>query len=282
MAEKHETSNNRKSDNNKNKSVRGSLLIVGVGIQAVRHVTVEARESIENCDKVLYLIGDPIAEIWIEKLRPDAESLSNFYEEGKDRHQIYYEIVEHTLKYVRQGFSTCLVEYGHPSVFAKLITQSAIEKARKEGFKARILPGISAEDCLFAELCIDPGDRGCQSFEATNFLVYKRKFDTFCHLILWQIGLIGEFQYNPHKNSKPALVVLTDYLKQYYDSKHEVFVYQAARYSICKSLIQRIPLHNLPEAYVDITTTLYIPPIVSGEETLDHEMAQRLGLVAKV
>ena len=281
MPEKHTGSNNSKSNNNENKTVKGSLLIVGVGIQAVRHVTLETRESIENCDKVLYLIGDPIAEIWIEKLRPDAESLSNFYEEGKDRHQIYSEIVEYTLKYVRQGFRTCLVEYGHPSVFAKLVTQVAIEKAHKEGFKAGILPGISAEDCLFAELRIDPGDRGCQSFEATNFLLYRRKFDTYSHLVLWQIGLIGEFIYNPSKNSKPALAVLTEYLKQYYDSKHEVFVYQAARYSICKSLIQRIPLHNLPDAYVDITTTLYIPPIVSGE-TLDHKMAQRLGLAAKV
>jgi uncharacterized protein YabN with tetrapyrrole methylase and pyrophosphatase domain len=281
MPEKQMDSSKRKSKKIKNKKSKGSLLIVGVGIKAVRHVTLEARESIKNYDKVLYLIGDPIAEIWIEKLRPDAESLLNFYKDGKNRHKIYSEIVEHTLNYVRRGYNTCLVQYGHPSLFAKLITQSAIEKAHNEGFKADILPGISAEDCLFAELCIDPGDRGCQSFEATNFLVYNRKFDPFCHLILWQIGLIGEFQYNPNKNSKSALCVLTDYLKRYYDSKHEVYVYQAARYSICKSLIQRIPLHKLPEAYVDITTTLYIPPIVPGEGTLDHKMVQRLGITAK-
>jgi len=282
MLEKQTENSNRKSNKIRNKTSKGSLLIVGAGIKAVRHITLEARESIMNCDKVLYLIGDPIVEIWIEKLRQDAESLLNFYKEGKNRHQIYSEIVEYTLSYVRQGYNTCLVQYGHPSVFAKLITLSAIEKAHQEGFKAEILPGISAEDCLFAELCIDPGDRGCQSFEATNFLAYRRKFDTFCHLILWQIGLIGEFQYNPNKNSKSVLGVMTDYLKRYYDSKHEVYVYQAARYSICKSLIQRIPLHKLPEAYVDITTTLYIPPIVPGEGTLDHTMVRRLGITAKV
>lgn len=144
MPEKQTVSSNRKSNGFKNKKSKGSLVIVGAGIKAVRHVTLEARESILNCDKVLYLIGDPIVEIWIEKLRQDAESLLNFYQEGKKRDHIYSEIVEYTLSYVRQGYNTCLVQYGHPSLFAKLITQSAIEKARQEGYKAEILPGISA------------------------------------------------------------------------------------------------------------------------------------------
>ncbi len=271
------------TENNSNdKTVRGSLIIVGVGIQAVRHATLETLQEIENSDKVLYLVADPVTELWIKKLRPDAESLSGYYEEGKDRKQTYSEIVEHTLKHVRHGLKTCLVEYGHPGVFAKLVTHSAIKKAHDEGFRAHMLPGISAEDCLFAELCVDPGDGGCQSFEATLFLLRKSKFDTFCHLILWQIGGIADPAFNPFKDPKSGLSVLTDYLKQYYDSNHEVFVYQAARYSICKPLIQRIPLHRLPEAYVDYSTTLYVPPIVSGKGTIDEKMAQRLGLAMKV
>jgi hypothetical protein len=37
-----------------------------------------------------------------------------------------------------------------------------------------MLPGISAEDCLFADLGIDPGIYGCQSYEATDFLANGR------------------------------------------------------------------------------------------------------------
>ena len=68
-------------------------------------------------------------------------------------------------------------------------------QARAEGFNARMLPGISAEDCLFANLGADPGTHGCQSFEATSFLLRKPKFDTLTHLILWQIlfGIQGIF-----------------------------------------------------------------------------------------
>ena len=55
------------------------------------------------------------------------------------------------------------------SVFVQPSHES-IAIARLEGFSARMLPGISAEDCLFADIGLDPGKDGCQSFEATDFL----------------------------------------------------------------------------------------------------------------
>lgn len=270
----------KKKEDRHDKSMRSSLTIVGSGIQAVRHITLEAHQSIEYADKVLYLVADPITGIWIKKLRPDAESLTDYYKEGKRRTEIYSEIVEYTLKHIRQGLNVCLVLPGHPGVFTNNISQASIKKAYKEGFSAHMFPGISAEDCLFADLGIDPSSPvGCQSFEATSFLLYRPKFDTSCHLILWQIGVVGDMGYNPRKDNKPGLVVLTDFLKQYYDSKHEVFVYQAAQFAICKPIIQRIHLYSLPEAYVDYITTLYVPPNISAADiTIDHKMAQRLGL----
>ena len=47
----------------------------------------------------------------------------------------------------------------------------------REGFNAQMLAGISAEDCLFADLGLDPGKNGCQSFEATDFLIRRRQFE---------------------------------------------------------------------------------------------------------
>ena len=84
-----------------------------------------------------------------------------------------------------------VVFYGHQRVFVHPGHES-IRRAHMEGFPACMLPGISAEDCLFAELGIDPSKNGCQSFEATDFLVYKRKFDNRSSLILWQIGANGD------------------------------------------------------------------------------------------
>jgi len=38
-----------------------------------------------------------------------------------------------------------------------------------------MLPGISTEDCLYADLGVDPGLIGSQNFEATDFIVSGRK-----------------------------------------------------------------------------------------------------------
>lgn len=54
------------------------------------------------------------------------------------------------------------------------------------------MPGISAIDCLFADLKIDPASMGLQSYDATEFLLYDENFSTTSHLVLWQIAIIGE------------------------------------------------------------------------------------------
>ena len=47
------------------KSTKGSLTIVGSGIELVRDTTIGARIAIERADKVLILVTNPAAEIWI-------------------------------------------------------------------------------------------------------------------------------------------------------------------------------------------------------------------------
>lgn len=254
-------------------SIRGSLTIVGSGIQAIRQLTLEARQSIERADKVLILVDDPITEMYIKKLNPNAESLGYFRD--KPRHDSYRQWTEVTLKHIREGLNVCVVCYGHPTVFVNSSRQS-IRQARSEGYSARMLPGISAEDCLFADFGIDPAVPGCQSFEATDFLLRKHKIDTSCHLILWQIGVIGDLTYNPSRDAKPSLRILVDFLKKYYDSSHTVFVYEAAKYAICKPIIQRMLLSKLGDAHVNYFSTLYIPPKMLAP--LDYGMADRLGM----
>ena len=103
----------------------------------------------------------------------------------------YQEIVEYILSYVRKGNKVCVAFYGHPGVFV-FPSHEAIKRARNEGYRAEMLPGISAEDCLYSDIGIDPGADGCQCFESTDFLSYRRKFDPSVGLVLWQIAVIGE------------------------------------------------------------------------------------------
>ena len=241
----------------------------------------ESRQAIEQADKVLYLVSDPISEIWIKKTNPNSESLGDCYAQGKHRMDIYKGITEYTLKYVREGLNVCEVYYGHPGIFVMPSHQS-IRQARAEGSNARMLPGISAEDCLFADLGIDPSTHGCQSFEATNFVLRKPRFDTSSYLILWQIALIGDFTHNPRNVNKSGLGILVDFLEKYYDSNHQIFVYEAAQLAICRPIIQRVPLSKLAttDVHISQSSTLYIPPKISG--TIDYSMADRLGISSEL
>lgn len=253
----------------------GSLTVVGTGIQLVGHLTLAAKASIEQADKVLFAVADPVTAKWLQTLNPTAEALP-YNTNNQRRRETYREMVDRILAEVRQGLNVCAVFYGHPGVFA-YPTHEAIKQARYEGFRAQMLPGISAEDCLFADLGIDPGRNGCQSFEATDFLIRRRKFDPTSALILWQIAMTGNLGFEREKSQMRGLKVLSEVLEMHYSSDHEVIVYEAAvYYPVCEPVIQHILLSKLAEVGITSVSTLYVPP--QAPAPIDSEMMSRLGM----
>jgi hypothetical protein len=238
----------------------GQLVVVGTGIRTVGHLTIEAITWIERSDVVIHLVADPIAEDLIRRLHPEREySLQGFYGEGKPRSQSYAEMIEYILAHVRSGALVCGAFYGHPGVFAYPPHES-IRRARLEGFRAWMLPGISSEDCLFADLGVDPAVSGLQSYEATDFLMNSRTIDPSGQLILWQVGALGDWTYRRSGYDLRALPMLVQKLGQYYPSTHEIVVYEAAMFPNCPPSITRVPLHNLQAMSVSAASTIYIPP----------------------
>src|SRR5439155_1808739 len=133
---------------------------------------------------------DAVTEQALLEMNPRAESMKALYREDRRRRATYDAMVERILAEVRTRAVVCAVFYGHPGVFVAP-SHEAIRRARAEGHTALMLPGISAEDCLFADLGIDPSRFGCQSYEATDFLVHRRRIDRTAALVLWQIGTVG-------------------------------------------------------------------------------------------
>src|SRR6185503_14601145 len=125
--------------------------------------------------------------------------------------QTYEEMIQRILECVRDGNLTCLACYGHPGVFV-YPSHESIRRARAEGYPARMLPGISAEDCLFADLGVDPGTIGCQSYEATDFLMNSRIVDPSSNLVLWQIGVLGDATFRAGGYDRSALPLLVERL----------------------------------------------------------------------
>jgi hypothetical protein len=257
----------------------GSLTVVGTGIQLASQTTPEARAFLGQADKVFFLVADPATFEWIRSLNPTAESLHGCYRHGQDRRAAYACMIQRILAGVRDGLAVCVASYGHPGVLA-YPWHEAVRQARKEGFEARMLPGISAEACLYSDLGIDPGATGWQSYEATDFLVNGRRLDTRSSLLLWQIGVIGVLEYRQDAGlwNAEGLRVLTDVLTDRYGAGHQVTVYEAAHYPVCGPSVQHVALRDLPTARVTPISTLYVPPLASPAP--DRQMLRRLGIRA--
>ena len=238
---------------------QGSLVVVGSGIQFGRHVSERALSEIREADAVLCLV-DPFALGMILDIRPDAVNLGVHYAPGRDRREVYRAIDAEIMAEVDAGRRVCAVFYGHPGVFAD-VPHSVLRKARERGVPARMEPGISAEACLYADMGLDPGKRGVQSMEATQFLVYDRRPDTDGLVLLWQVALAGDLSCTRMEADREGLQALVDKLLRWYPPDHEVVLYEAAQLPIEAPRIERLALRDLPDAHYEEYTTLVIPPL---------------------
>ena len=252
----------------------GRLFVVGTGIRAGIQLTPEARQQIVAADRVFYQVGDPIGAQVIEGLNANAEALGSLYGDTKERSTTYDDMVDLILGAVRAGQRVCAAFYGHPGVVVAP-GHEAIRQARQEGFEAIMLPGISAEDCLFADLGINPGDEGCQTFKAHDFLLRPRSFDVHTPLVLWQPVVVGESR-APQRPNAAGIEILSDELARHYGPKHQVVVYVAAIYPVGEPEVCRVSIDQLPSLDISMRATLYVPPL--GSPPVDHAMRSRLEL----
>jgi siroheme synthase len=251
----------------------GSLVVVGTGIRSLGQLTVETVAQIKSADRVHYLVAEPIAVEVICLLNPlGARSLGDLYEENKPRRTTYDQMVARILESVRSGWRTCAVFYGHPGVFVDP-SHEAIRTARAEGFHAEMLPGVSAEDCLFADLAIDPSTAGCQTYEATDFLANRRQIDPTSHVVIWQAGVLGDRTFSLRVSRSNLFDIFLARLLETYPKSHEICIYQAAVLPGCPAEMQWIELNELDKTKITIISTLYIPPAKPPRRDLDLYMA---------
>lgn len=237
----------------------GSIVCVGTGMMLGAHISPRSRSHIEQADVVFAAVSDPVVELWLQEMHADVRSLQPFYSEGKSRHETYREMIEAMMLEVRAGKRVCGAFYGHPGVFA-FAPHKVIEQARAEGFQAHMEPGISAEDCLYADLGIDPGRVGCQHYEASQFMFYRRQIDPSAYLVLWQVGIAGDRSFKRYATASTYRALLIELLVEHYPLNHEVIVYEAATLPISTPRMQKMALSELANAALYLQSTLVLPP----------------------
>jgi precorrin-3B methylase len=240
----------------------GKLICVGTGMRMAGQVTPLALSYIESADVVIAAVPNIFTRQWLQEISKQYICLLGYYSdcdvEGKDRRDTYRRMADTILSEVRAGKTVCAAFYGHPGIFA-CISHMAIKDARAEGLSAEMLPGISAEDCLVADLGIDPGASGMQSMETTQFMIYQRRIDPGALLILWQPGLAGELSLKRFDTTPAKLQVLVDKLARDYPLDHPVILYEAATHPLEQTRMDTVLLKDLPQALLRQVTTLVIP-----------------------
>lgn len=258
---------------------KGSLTIVGSGIKFASHMTIEAKAYLEHADLVLMMVSDPTTEEWIQSLNKNTIDLvKKFYKGSDKRTTIYSKIAKFIAGSTTEDKNVCAVFYGHPGVFVQ-VSHEAIKLTKEKGIPATLLPGISAEDCLYADLNIDPAKGGCQQYEVTQFLVEQPKFDTHASLILWQIGSLGQTHVvhgDSLQQSTNKLSVLKNYLLKFYPENHLITMYIAAIYPGEQPMIATMPLSDIELYQVTGDETMFVP--YYGKGSVDKEMLSKLGL----
>ena len=255
----------------------GSIVCVGTGMTVGAHIAPIARSHIENAD-IVFFAGHPLMEMWVREMNANLHSLQIFYAEGKDRRITYKEMVNAMMTQVRAGKKVVGAFYGHPGVFA-MPPHRVIATAKEEGYTAHMVPGISAEDCLYADLGVDPGIFGSQHFEASQFMFYQRNIDPSAYLILWQVGIAGDKSAAKLSTGKAYREVLVELLNEYYPNEHKVALYECPTVAMKPPRIEWITLGDFVDAELSLITTMLIPP--SQKIKKNQLIIDRLALLDK-
>ncbi|MEU1283533.1 SAM-dependent methyltransferase [Kitasatospora sp. NPDC005856] len=258
---------------------RGELTVLGSGIEAAGFTRADERLLLE-ADHVFHCVADPATIVRINAWRPDAYDLGVLYDDAKHRYLTYVQMSEAILHFVRAGHRVAAVFYGHPGIFV-LSSHRAVRIARREGHTAVMRPGISALDVLCADLGVDPSTPGMQTFEASDLLIRGRRLDPGLHLVLWQVGIVGELDYRRGGFTNRHLPVLVDRLEEVYGPDHTVVNYVGARYRGLDPVTDRHTVAALRDPAVRRTvtsaSTWYLPPAVAAPA--DPAVLERLGLL---
>jgi uroporphyrin-III C-methyltransferase len=254
---------------------RGSLTVVGTGIDAVSQLTPGAAGAIAGADEVFYLLADPVAARRVHALNARASSLDHLYGPTKKRRETYAEFVETIVAAVLAGARICVVFYGHPGVFA-LSGHEAVVRIRAAGLPARMLPAVSALDCLIADLGIDPAASGLQTYEATYFFVRRPPVDPHATLVLLQVGMLGETGGAATASVAARFGLLLDRLVDHYGPARQAVLYEASSYPGTAPSVDRFALGDTGARSLSVMSTLCVPG--EGWPPVDPEARRALEL----
>ena len=256
------------------------VYIVGLGVLNVDQITRETERAIRRSNEVLYVDTGVATRAYLNSLCPRVTSLfETSYEEAGHRLNAYHHMAARVLDAALDHPPVTFAMHGHPIVgaYAPFLIR---DMSSLLALEVLVLPGISAMDCLFAELMVDPCVAGMQMYEATDLLLRRRPLQPDVQALIWQIGCV-ETGLHTMRVSKPARFErLRSHLLRFYPPRHEVSAVYSTPHPLMPSTLHRFALRDICEHahLLHAGFTLFIPP-ATERPIEDHELLGRMNSV---
>jgi Tetrapyrrole (Corrin/Porphyrin) Methylases len=253
------------------------ICIAGLGVQTVDHITLETEAAIRASREVLYVDTGAGTRAFLEARCPVVTSLyGESYAPGQQRLGAYRHMAARVLNAALDHPPVTFAMFGHPTVFAYASFLIA-DLARVLGLTVRVLPGISAMDCIFAEHMLDPAVSGLLVYEATDLLLRQRPLLPDVPTLIWQAGNAETRLHSQRPSTPRRFARLRDHLLRYYPPGQAVIACFAAPHALLLSTSVAFELHQLCEQAHELHAgvTLYLPP-AAMRPIADPELLRQL------
>ncbi|MEO0624847.1 MAG: SAM-dependent methyltransferase [Pseudomonadota bacterium] len=236
--------------------------ILGLGIRNIDHVTRETEHLVASMNEVLFVDTGIATEPWLRSLCPRVTPLfGESYVTGGHRLSAYHHMAARVVDAALARAPVAFAMQGHPLVG---VTAPGLIRRLADalGLSVETHPGISALDCLFAELGLDPMRGGLQLFEATDLLLRRRPVDATVPLLVCQIGSVESCLYSQRISRPERFERLRAHLLRVYPETHAVEALYVSPHPLVPT--ERIPfaLGQIGDvaARLHAGHTLYVPP----------------------
>lgn len=230
---------------------RRALILCGVGVSAVRHVTLEVLQVLRGCDIVFTLHRQGCGRL----LKGVVDLNQLYHRRGVDSARTPEDVAQAVLAPLRQGKRVGVIVTGSPLYF-DAAADRLMALCREQGLPCEVHPAVSSFEAALAFLG-KPIRVGLQILEARQVLVAPHALNPSLHTLLVRLTTPEGLR------SDPAFFQA---LGSRYPAGHTVSLLHLYNGKTRRHEFRQLPLSELAHAgdAFDAETTLSIPAVESG------------------
>ncbi len=225
--------------------------VVGYGVNAVEHLTLEAIMVLERSEVVLALATNEEINV-LRRYCLKIVSITSLYKDGDKDTNNYSRIYQNTISYLKSYNNITLLVPGHPRLGVTL-TQIFEIQAEKCNYTVNVIPGISSFDTMLNDIKVDPLERGTIIIDVNRLLLFEHPINTALDHYFYHICSIGnnrtEFS-SPNINNRVS--VLKAYLLKFYLPTKKITMIQSQSLNSTNTQLTEAKLEGIDLLLYDV------------------------------